>query len=195
MSSRVRRANKASRDTLVCSRKSSHPKLRPPQANFRHWFPTSLTLRALGTDTTVTLLDSSFNRLIHISSFLGILFSLLPLPNSRIQIKRAYGSYLSRICGTCTNFSHGPSTLIEEKYIGRYARSSMGWDPPSKKQELFHRDSRFVITRCQQTQDRPDSPCAEPDSEIPIMAYSMFRFDMEDGGCVLYWYSRLSNSS
>ncbi len=68
----------------------------------------------------------------------------------------------------------------------------MGWDPPSKKQELFHRDSRFVIIRRPQTQDRPDTLCAEP--EIPIMAYSMFRFDMEDGACVLYWYSRLSNS-
>jgi GNAT superfamily N-acetyltransferase len=61
----------------------------------------------------------------------------------------------------------------------------MGWDPPSKKQELFHRDSRFVIIRRPQAQDRPDSLCAEI---IPIMAYSMFRFDMEDDECVLYWY-------
>jgi GNAT superfamily N-acetyltransferase len=61
----------------------------------------------------------------------------------------------------------------------------MGWDPPSKKQELFHRDSRFVIVRRPQAQDRSGSLCAEI---IPIMAYSMFRFDMEDDECVLYWY-------
>jgi len=61
----------------------------------------------------------------------------------------------------------------------------MGWDPPSKKQELFHRDSRFVIIKRPQAQDRPDPLCAEI---TPIMAYSMFRFDMEDDECVLYWY-------
>ena len=68
--------------------------------------------------------------------------------------------------------------------VGRYAKSSMGWDPPSKKQELFHCDSRFVIIRRAQAQDDPDSLCVE----IPIVAYSMFRFDMEDDECVLYWY-------
>lgn len=80
-----------------------------------------------------------------------------------------------------------PATiLIEEKKksIDRYTNSSMGWDPPSKKQELFHRDSRFVIIRHTQTQDLFDSSCAE----MPIIAYSMFRFDMEDDECVLYWY-------
>ncbi|KAI9508779.1 acyl-CoA N-acyltransferase [Russula earlei] len=47
-----------------------------------------------------------------------------------------------------------------------YTKSSMGWDPPSKKRELFHLNSRFP----------------------PIVAYSMFRFDVEDGECVLYCY-------
>jgi N-alpha-acetyltransferase 40 len=62
----------------------------------------------------------------------------------------------------------------------------MGWDPPSKKQELFHPDSRFVLLRRPQPQDNLDPLCGELD----IMAYSMFRFDMEDDECVLYWYGR-----
>jgi hypothetical protein len=60
----------------------------------------------------------------------------------------------------------------------------MGWDPPSKKQELFHPDSRFVLLRRPQPQDNLDPLCGELD----IRAYSMFRFDMEDDECVLYWY-------
>jgi hypothetical protein len=61
----------------------------------------------------------------------------------------------------------------------------MGWDPPSKKRELFHRDSRFVLLRRpRQTRDDPE-PVSE---EQPIVAYSMFRFDTEDDECALYWY-------
>jgi GNAT superfamily N-acetyltransferase len=67
----------------------------------------------------------------------------------------------------------------------------MGWDPPSKKQELFHRDSRFVLLRRSQAQDGLE----HLHEELPILAYSMFRFDMEGDECVLYWYGRLSMSS
>ena len=65
----------------------------------------------------------------------------------------------------------------------------MGWDPPSKMEELFHRDSRFVIIR-QRPQAAQDSPDTDlfADDDIPVMAYSMFRFDVEDDECVLYWY-------
>jgi N-alpha-acetyltransferase 40 len=80
---------------------------------------------------------------------------------------------------------------IEE--VGRYTKSSMGWDPPSKKQELFHRDSRFVLLRRSQAQAQDGLEHLH--EELPILAYSMFRFDMEDDECVLYWYSRLSMSS
>ena len=66
----------------------------------------------------------------------------------------------------------------------------MGWDPPSKKQELFHHHSRFILLRHPQSQDGADPLCEEP----PIIAYSMFRFDMEDDECVLYWYQRSSSS-
>jgi len=56
-------------------------------------------------------------------------------------------------------------------------------------EELFHRDSRFVIIR-QRPQAAQDSPDADPlfADDIPVMAYSMFRFDMEDDECVLYCY-------
>lgn len=67
----------------------------------------------------------------------------------------------------------------------------MGWDPPSKKQELFHRDSRFVLLRRSQAQDGLE----HLHEELPILAYSMFRFDMEGDESVLYWYGRLSVSS
>jgi N-alpha-acetyltransferase 40 len=77
------------------------------------------------------------------------------------------------------------------KRVGRYTKSSMGWDPPSKKQELFHRDSRFVLLRRSQAEDGLE----HLHEELPILAYSMFRFDMEDDECVLYWYGRLSMTS
>jgi len=69
----------------------------------------------------------------------------------------------------------------------------MGWDPPSKKQELFHRDSRFVLLRRSQAQDGLEH--LHDSEELPVLAYSMFRFEMEDDECVLYWYGRLSMSS
>ncbi|KAI0257555.1 acyl-CoA N-acyltransferase [Lactifluus subvellereus] len=74
--------------------------------------------------------------------------------------------------------------IFEQNMRHIYTKSSMGWDPPSKKQELFHRDSRFILLRRRQSQDRADPLCVEP----PIIAYSMFRFDMEDDECVLYCY-------
>lgn len=74
--------------------------------------------------------------------------------------------------------------ILEQNMRHLYTKSSMGWDPPSKKQELFHRDSRFVLLRRSQAQDGLE----HLHEELPILAYSMFRFDMEDDGCVLYCY-------
>jgi hypothetical protein len=67
----------------------------------------------------------------------------------------------------------------------------MGWDPPSKKEELFHRDSRFILLRRSQVQDSGADPLRE---EPSIVAYSMFRFVIENDECVMYWYSWLSGS-
>jgi hypothetical protein len=63
----------------------------------------------------------------------------------------------------------------------------MGWDPSSKKEEIFHRDSRFVLLRRSQAKDGLE----RLHEKLPIVAYSMFRFEMEDDDCVLYWYFRL----
>jgi ribosomal protein S18 acetylase RimI-like enzyme len=65
-----------------------------------------------------------------------------------------------------------------------YVGSSIGWDPPSKKEELFDCDSRFILLRQLQEQDGADTVCEEPS----IIAYSMFRFLIEDDECVLYCY-------
>ncbi|KAI0274643.1 hypothetical protein BC834DRAFT_849034 [Gloeopeniophorella convolvens] len=64
--------------------------------------------------------------------------------------------------------------------------STMKWDPPSKVQELFHHDSRFLLLKRLDPQEGADTDvhCEPP----PIVAYSMFRFEMEDSECVLYCY-------
>ncbi|KAH8102464.1 acyl-CoA N-acyltransferase [Cristinia sonorae] len=51
--------------------------------------------------------------------------------------------------------------------------SSLGWLPIKKKKELFHSQSRFIIVR---------------DDAADIVAFTMFRFDVEDDGDVLYCY-------
>ena len=59
----------------------------------------------------------------------------------------------------------------------RYTSSSFGWKPRSKKAELFHSDSRFILAQRQ----------------TELVGYIMFRFDteetMEDNGMqeVVYW--------
>ncbi|KAI0660436.1 acyl-CoA N-acyltransferase [Cubamyces menziesii] len=61
--------------------------------------------------------------------------------------------------------------------------SSFGWDPLEKRKELFHRDSRFILVY----PDDPDSQDSTKSPSAPI-AFSMFRFDMEEGDDVLYCY-------
>lgn len=56
------------------------------------------------------------------------------------------------------------------------------WDPVEKRAELFHRDSRFLLVA-------PDGEGLETD----LVAYSMFRFDVEEDmegkdQYVLYWH-------
>lgn len=68
------------------------------------------------------------------------------------------------------------SRIAFSSYVG----SSYGWDPRSKKKELFHAESRFILVH---------------QTEAPglLIAYTMFRFDdeetMEDGVMepVVYW--------
>jgi GNAT superfamily N-acetyltransferase len=60
----------------------------------------------------------------------------------------------------------------------RYTRSSFGWDPPQKKVELFHPDSRFILV-WERTGNASDGR--------RLSAFAMFRFDMEDDDRIVYW--------
>lgn len=58
-----------------------------------------------------------------------------------------------------------------------YRTSSLGWNPPSKKRELFHRLARFILVRQ-----------GEDDVSDPIAAFATFRFEREDECNVIYCY-------
>ncbi|KIM85267.1 hypothetical protein PILCRDRAFT_817267 [Piloderma croceum F 1598] len=63
-----------------------------------------------------------------------------------------------------------------------YINSVFGWDPVSKQRELFDPLSRFVLVH-QQSQNLGDG-----NSSKWLVAYTMFRFDMEEGEEVVYCY-------
>lgn len=54
----------------------------------------------------------------------------------------------------------------------------MGWDMKAKKKELFHTESRFIITY------RSDKTTWDVDE---IAGFTMFRFEAEYGEKLLYW--------
>lgn len=57
-----------------------------------------------------------------------------------------------------------------------YAASSFGWNPMDKRKEMFHAKSRVLTVF----------------KEMDLVAYCMFRFEVEESSGVLYWYqSRL----
>lgn len=63
----------------------------------------------------------------------------------------------------------------------RVEPSSFGWHPKNKKQELFHRESRFLLLYWQ----KPDAD----DGETPIVAFTMFRFEpgyMDEDSVYMY---------
>ncbi|KAI0067724.1 acyl-CoA N-acyltransferase [Artomyces pyxidatus] len=72
--------------------------------------------------------------------------------------------------------------IFEQNMHVLYANSSMGWDPPSKKDELFDPSSRFILVRSAGSLDETQH------EDNSILAYTIFRFDMESGECVIYCY-------
>ncbi|KAI9460875.1 hypothetical protein BJY52DRAFT_234921 [Lactarius psammicola] len=113
------------------------------------------------------------------SQLSSVLPEVFDLKGSRYTAQVSTSSELSDID------RQGVWELFEQNMRYMYVGSSMGWDPPSKKEELFYRDSRFVLLRRSQVvQDGEDPLCGEPS----IVAYSMFRFVIEDEECVLYCY-------
>jgi len=69
-------------------------------------------------------------------------------------------------------------------YVLRYATSSFGWDPSSKKEEMFHPQARLVL--CERCDDAFSSSEPFP-SESRIVAYTIFRFEREAKQDVVYW--------
>ncbi|EMD42210.1 hypothetical protein CERSUDRAFT_129691 [Gelatoporia subvermispora B] len=70
--------------------------------------------------------------------------------------------------------------LWERNMRTLYVESSFGWDPTSKERELFHTTSRFIVV-C-------PTDNASMISQSDVIAYTMFRFDREDGQNVVYCY-------
>ncbi|TFY58797.1 hypothetical protein EVJ58_g6193 [Rhodofomes roseus] len=62
-----------------------------------------------------------------------------------------------------------------------YARSSFGWKPVEKQAELFHELSRFIVVRNTPEVSSTSVPAT-------IVAYSMFRFEVEERKDVVYCY-------
>ncbi|KAG1864135.1 acyl-CoA N-acyltransferase [Suillus subalutaceus] len=66
-----------------------------------------------------------------------------------------------------------------------YTTSSFGWDPRSKKEEMFHSHARLVLCeRCDDTSSGSESIL----SESRIVAYTIFRFEREAKQDVVYCY-------
>ncbi|KAG2350436.1 hypothetical protein BDR05DRAFT_22151 [Suillus weaverae] len=66
-----------------------------------------------------------------------------------------------------------------------YTTSSFGWDPRSKKEEMFHPHARLVL--CERCDDTPSGSESIP-SESRIVAYTIFRFEREAKQNVVYCY-------
>jgi hypothetical protein len=64
-----------------------------------------------------------------------------------------------------------------DSYIG----STFGWDPASKQQELFDPLSRFILVHQQSQYLSNGHPSKR------LVAFTMFRFDREEGEEVVYW--------
>ncbi|OCH95791.1 hypothetical protein OBBRIDRAFT_787999 [Obba rivulosa] len=73
-------------------------------------------------------------------------------------------------------------TLWEKNMHSLYVDSSFGWDPPSKKRELFHPLSRFIVLH------QIDDSASVGSLQKDLIAFAMFRFEREDGQNELYCY-------
>ncbi|KAH9837104.1 acyl-CoA N-acyltransferase [Rhodofomes roseus] len=72
-------------------------------------------------------------------------------------------------------------SILENNMKDAYARSSFGWKPVEKQAELFHELSRFIVVRNTPEVSSTSVPAT-------IVAYSMFRFEVEERKDVVYCY-------
>ncbi|KAG2366601.1 acyl-CoA N-acyltransferase [Suillus spraguei] len=75
--------------------------------------------------------------------------------------------------------------IFESNMHQFYATSSFGWDPRSKKEEMFHSHARLVL--CERHDDTASGSEPVP-SESRIVAYTIFRFEREAKQDVVYCY-------
>ncbi|KAF7784372.1 hypothetical protein Agabi119p4_537 [Agaricus bisporus var. burnettii] len=66
--------------------------------------------------------------------------------------------------------------LYEENMFDLYSNSSFGWKPAKRKKEIFHTLSRFLLIYDSQ------------EEASKMIGFCMFRFENEEGGCVVYCY-------
>ena len=67
-------------------------------------------------------------------------------------------------------------------YNYSYIDSAFGWNPGSKQRELFHRLSRFILV---------NQPLIDGHLSMRLVAFTMFRFDLEEAEEVVYWCADL----
>ena len=63
-----------------------------------------------------------------------------------------------------------------------YSSSSFGWNAPQKQEELYHRQSRFILA-----QEGGYTTHETEYDHVRIAAYVMFRFEREGSENVVYW--------
>ncbi|OJA21167.1 hypothetical protein AZE42_04555 [Rhizopogon vesiculosus] len=76
-------------------------------------------------------------------------------------------------------------SIFESNMRLLYATSSFGWDPHSKKEEMFHPQARLIL--CERCDDAFSSSEPFP-SESRMVAYTILRFEREAKQDVVYCY-------
>jgi hypothetical protein len=99
------------------------------------------------------------------------------LPSFTRPCDRQSGICSTPICMICITILLNLQCKSSHMLFCSYLNSpSLGWDPKGKKKELFHSKSRFILVH----------PTGDF-STLPLLAFSMFRFDNEEDEVVLYW--------
>ncbi|KIL70763.1 hypothetical protein M378DRAFT_155699 [Amanita muscaria Koide BX008] len=86
-------------------------------------------------------------------------------PSDRYKIK------ISRTSELDDNERHDVWSVLETNMRDLYIHSSLGWDVTEKRKELFHPNSRFLRVF----------------NDNDLVAFNMFRFELEESIEVLYW--------
>ncbi|KAI0639762.1 acyl-CoA N-acyltransferase [Trametes polyzona] len=83
------------------------------------------------------------------------------------------------------SLSHGERQAVwdlwETNMRAMVEPSSFGWNPNEKRKELFHRHARFILVY-------GSSDAQEPTVPTSLAAFSMFRFEQDEGEDVIYCY-------